>query len=158
MSKVAGRTWRFLVHSLPWRELNPNRVRGAHFSAPQRASAALAQDVMRYFQAEHLPPPAPLQHARIRVEYRRSLARPPAGDPYYRPLDIQNAMYAIKPAIDALTRPVPATLRRAGRVGVGLIEDDDWRCLEELTVKLVAVDRFDREGLHFTVTELVERV
>lgn len=158
MSKrVAGRRWRFLVHGLPDRALSPNNVRGAHWSIYHRAAADLMERTIRYFYAAHLPVTDPARHARITVEYRRCLKRTPAGDHSYRPLDVQNAIAALKPALDALTREVPPTLRRAGRGGVGVIYDDDWRCLEELTLRLVEVASFAEEGLYFVVTELVER-
>jgi hypothetical protein len=126
------------VPILPERALSPNRR--PHWSAKASAKKSLMGFVAIYvseaFTGDAIDP------ADLDIDLRVCRKRPPPGDDYYRPKDVDNAVASLKAAIDGL-------------VVAGVIIDDKRKHMRLRDVDLVTVPSHDDEGIHFVV-ELVE--
>lgn len=138
--KVVSRRVEIFMPILPKQALSPNS--GEHRSrrdpwAISGAKMEMRADVANLCLASDdcRAVTTPFDRARVSVTmYWHKRAR----DGFYRPMDVPNAVYALKPLYDGLQ-------------DAGLITDDDYRHME---LGPHYIERAEREGLLVTVEEI----
>ena len=142
-----GRSVAVFVPFLPTKYLSPNRGERREGRVPalivesKRAMRGawalwlLEQDAVRAIKE-------PFSRATLTLTVRCMDGRAVVpADGVYRPLDVGNAIYALKSGID-------------GVKDAGLIVDDDWRHLEAVTGRIERVSDRASEGVLVTVCEV----
>lgn len=133
----------FLRGLLPSTHLSPNRGERKEGRAAFAISGAKMQmrgDVARELLSEmrvrevELPFDPCVMRLTLRW-YKR------ARDGYYRPMDVGNAIYSLKAAID-------------GVKDAGLLVDDDYAHLVELAGRIERCDSYEEEGLLVEIEEV----
>ena len=122
----------FFIPLLPGQGLNPNGRR-PHWTAILAARTELREATRMYlrfkFSGMNL---LPINPARVTLTLRQTKQR--RRDGYYRPEDIPNASYALKPVYDGIE-------------DAGLILDDTAEHMPEAPVHIEWIEDYDREGI-----------
>lgn len=118
---------------LPARELSPNAH--IHWREKHRATVAARKSSWYWFQRSL---PKAWRHAPVLLDVIYRYATLQSG---YRPRDVQNAIAALKPAID-------------GMVDAGVVPDDSWEWVQWGRVQIVRCIAGEQPGVRIEVRQM----